>query len=113
MLIWDIHRLVELSSNLQVKEVSLEEIAEIDENYWYINDGHIPTCRSIASHIKLMNETDLQYPIILCQDGRVMDGMHRVLKALLQGSKKIKSVRFNVNPEPDYIDVDENDLPYD
>lgn len=113
VLIWDVHRLVELSSNFQIIEVPLEEIAEIDENFWYINNGHIPTCRSIANHIKLMNETDLKHPIILCQDGRIMDGMHRVLKAFLQGHKTIKAVRFNLNPEPDYIDVDENDLPYD
>lgn len=113
VLIWVVHRLVELSSNFEVHEVPLNEIAEIDENFWYINDGHIPTCRSIASHIKLVYATDLKYPIILCQDGRIMDGMHRVLKAFLQGEKTIKAVRFNKNPEPDYIDVDENDLPYD
>jgi hypothetical protein len=113
MLIWDVHRLVELSSIFPVVEVPLEDIKEIDENYWYGNDGNIPTCRSIAGHIKLINETDLKHPIILCRDGRVMDGMHRVLKAFIKGHKSIKAVKFNVNPDPDYIDVDENDLPYD
>lgn len=113
VLIWDVHRLVELSSRFHVLEIPLEEIPDIDDNYWYINPGHVPTCRSIAEHIKLMNETDLKHPIILCQDGHVMDGMHRVLKALVQGHKTIQCVKFEVNPEPDYIDVDENDLPYD
>jgi len=113
VLIWDVHRLVELSTKLPVIEVPLKDISEIDENYWYSNNGHIPTCRSIAGHIKLMNETDLKHPIILCKNGRIMDGMHRVLKAFIEGKNTIKAVRFDVNPAPDYVDVDENDLPYD
>ncbi len=113
VLIWDIHRLVELSSDLPVTEVPLSDIVEIDEIYWYRNGRDYPTCRSIAMHAKLINETDLTHPIILCQDGRVMDGMHRVLKALIGGDDTIQAVKFTRNPEPDYIDVNSEDLPYD
>jgi hypothetical protein len=42
-----------------------------------------------------------------------MDGMHRVVKALLTGRATIDAVRFTADPEPDYIDVDPNQLPYD
>lgn len=41
-----------------------------------------------------------------------MDGMHRVGKALLEGNKTIKAVRFEETPEPDYIDVKPDELPY-
>jgi hypothetical protein len=58
-------------------------------------------------------ETDLNYPIILSSDGRVMDGMHRVCKAWMQGEESIKAVRFPIDPEPNYIDVPEDELPYD
>jgi hypothetical protein len=41
-----------------------------------------------------------------------MDGMHRILKALLEGLEEIEAVRFGRDPEPDYVDVDPDDLPY-
>ena len=42
-----------------------------------------------------------------------MDGMHRVVKAYLQGQSTIKAVQFTKDPKPDYIDVDPKALPYD
>jgi hypothetical protein len=41
-----------------------------------------------------------------------MDGMHRVLKALNLGQLTVLAVIFEVDPEPDYVDVQPNDLPY-
>lgn len=63
--------------------------------------------------MRLVDATDLAYPIILSPDGRVMDGMHRVAKALLQNQRRIMAVRLPSMPEPDYIGVDPDDLPYD
>ncbi len=110
VLIWDVHRLVELSRNLPVKLVPLEAIRELDEPFWF---DHAPSCRDVAEHAKLIVETDLAHPIILGADGRVMDGMHRVCKALIFGSREIKAVQFDRDPEPDYVDVPLEDLPYD
>jgi len=59
-----------------------------------------------------MLDCDLTFPIILSSDGRVMDGMHRVCKALLQSLSDIEAVRFVDDPEPDYIGIDPDDLPY-
>ena len=53
------------------------------------------------------------HPIILCSDGRLMDGMHRVCKALNHGHETIKAIRLEELPEPDHIDVDLDDLLYD
>jgi hypothetical protein len=51
--------------------------------------------------------------VILSSDGRVMDGMHRVCKALLLGHDTIDAVRFLHDPEPDHIGIPLDDLPYD
>lgn len=67
----------------------------------------------VADHAKLIDETDLSYPIILSSDGRVMDGMHRVAKACMLGLVTVSAVQFEVDPEPDYINVDLDSLPYD
>ncbi len=111
-LIWDVHRLIELSRNLPVQQIALSEIAELDEAFWF-DETTKPVCREIALHAKLIAETDLSYPIILASDGRVMDGMHRVCKAFLEGQQTIAAVRFQQDPDPDYIDAKIEELSYD
>jgi hypothetical protein len=106
---WDVDRLVALSRHLHSESVSIASIRELDKTYW----GEPMTCRVVADHARLINESDLSYPVILSSDGRVMDGMHRVLKALLLGRSHIAAVRFVSDPEPDFVGVDPDDLPYD
>lgn len=112
ILSWDVFRLIELSSKLEVIEIPLSEISELDEEFWYDLGGVRPTCRDIVEHAKLISNTDLSYPIILCHEGRVMDGMHRVCKALMLGDTHIKAVKFKSYIEPDYIGVEVDKLPY-
>jgi hypothetical protein len=110
---WDIKRLVELSSSLPRERVPLSAIRELDEGYWNKDGAQKLTCRDVAEHARLILDSDLAYPIILSNDGRVMDGMHRVCKALIQRLDEIEAVRFLCDPEPDYIGVQPDDLPYE
>jgi uncharacterized protein YqfA (UPF0365 family) len=43
----------------------------------------------------------------------VMDGMHRVAKAYLDGRDVIAAVQLAVDPVPDFVGVDEAALPYE
>lgn len=110
--IWNVNRLVKMAEGFPVKEIPLAQIKELDELFWY-EDANTPTCRSVADHAKLIEETDLKYPVLLCSKGRVIDGMHRVCKAYMQGLKRIKVVQFENDPDPDYMNVDLENLPYD
>jgi len=112
LLAWDVERLVELSRNLEKIRVPLAEIAELDENYWFPVGQNAPTCRAIAEHIQLIEEANFAYPIILDSSGRVFDGMHRVVKALLAGREAIDAVRFTCDPEPDHVDRVPDELSY-
>jgi hypothetical protein len=105
---WDVHRLIERSRDLPRERVPLTQIREIDEAYW----SHQMACRDLVGHVQLILACDLNFPIILSSDGGVMDGMHRVCKALLEGRSEIEAVRFVEDPAPDYIGVDPDDLPY-
>lgn len=113
LLAWDVDRLVELTADISPVDIPLSAIRELDEPFWYGGDGDQATCRSVALHAKLMNETDLSHPIILSQDGRVMDGMHRVCKALISGKESVLAVQFDSDPEPDYVGVTPDELPYE
>ena len=108
---WDVDRLVKLAADLPVIEVPLVAIRELDEPYWF-DHGYAPTCRAVAEHAQLINEADLGFPIILSADGRVMDGMHRVAKALIHNASSLPAKRFVQDPEPDYVGVAPDDLPY-
>lgn len=68
--------------------------------------------RRSAKHLDLIEAADLQYPIILAADGRVMDGMHRVARAMRSGATDIEAVRFDADPPPDHIGKGPDDLPY-
>ena len=63
--------------------------------------------------MRLTDEADLSFPIILDKDGRVMDGMHRVCRAVREGIGRLPAVRFVANPEPDFIDCEPDELPYE
>ncbi len=111
LLAWDVRRLVEISKDFAIQQIAVTEIRELDDNHWFTHDE--PTCRSVVRHAQLIEAADLSYPIILDADGKVMDGMHRVCRALRDNVSSIPYVRFEVTPEPDYIGRDPDSLPYD
>ena len=100
-----------LVEHLPIIEIPLATIGELDKPYWY-DHGYLPTCRNIAEHAKLINEADLSFPIILSSDGRVMDGMHRAAKALMEGRSSLPAKKFSEDPQPDFVGVEPDKLPY-
>jgi hypothetical protein len=97
---WSVARLHALAKDLPVMEIPLDHL-----NIYYTYD-HL-TLRDMVMHIKAVNDADLTYPIILDHDGDVMDGRHRIMKAILLDSPTIKAVRFDENPSPCRLNGDE------
>jgi hypothetical protein len=95
-----------------VHAVTVDSVREVDTVYWFDDSTVAPTVRAVAEHARLMLDADLSFPVILGPDGRVMDGMHRIARALLDGRKRVSAVRFQILPEPDYRDCQPADLPY-
>ena len=110
---WDVERLIRLSAGLAVTSVPVDSIADVDTAYWGFPGAGYPTVREIVGHMRMVQEVDPSYPVILGSDGRLMDGMHRVARALLEERSTIAAVRFPVDPEPDYRNADPDELPYD
>ena len=108
---WDVDRLIELSRDLVPKGVALDGIDEVDTVYWF-DEFQRPTVRNVIEHVRLINEVDLSFPIILGVDGRVMDGMHRIARAILEGRTTIMAVQLDVDPAPDYRACRPDELPY-
>lgn len=108
--IWDVRKLAVLAADLPITEHALSAIREIHEPYWFSDDT--PTCARVMEHAAQVATSDLAYPVILCAEGRIMDGMHRVMKARGLGHTTIKARQLTVTPPPNFIDVAPKDLPY-
>jgi len=91
--LWSVPRLFELARDLPVMDIPLDHL----DLYYVYKDV---TLRDMVMHIQAVNSADLEKPIILDEDGELMDGRHRLIKAILTGEKTIKAVRFDENPPP-------------
>jgi hypothetical protein len=65
-----------------------------DETVYWFDESETPTVRRAVEHFRLIEEVDMTPPIILGPDGRVVDGMHRIARAILEGRTTIRAVRF-------------------
>jgi len=95
--VWCIARLVKLSESFVVIDADPRVIG------LHGLCPNITTLRDFVSNMQRVIDADLSYPIILDNDGYVMDGRHRLAKALLEGKKTIKAVRFDEMPSPCHI----------
>ena len=90
---WSVARLIELSRDFPVMEIPIDHL-----NIFTIYDKL--TMREMVGHFLSVQRADLSCPIILDEDGELMDGRHRIMRALIEGKKSIRAVRFDENPEP-------------
>ncbi len=110
LLAWDVDRLVHLASALPRRQVPLSAIRELDQVL--SDEDEPPTWRSLIEHMTLIDQADLSFPIILASNGAIMDGRHRVARAVREGRKEITAVQFDHDPEPDHVGRAPQDLPY-
>ena len=91
---WSIARLIEISKDFEVFEIPL-----IGLNIYGMSP-QINGMQEFVGRIKQVLDANLKYPIMLDDDGYVMDGRHRIAKALLEEKETIKAIRFEEMPEP-------------
>jgi hypothetical protein len=90
-----------LTSQANIISAWQRAIREIDEVCWF--DGRPATVRAVVDHSRQIENADPQVPIILSSDGHVLDGMHRVAKAILEGPPSVPAQRLLADPEPDWL----------
>ena len=95
---WSVSRLFALTKDLDVMDIPLTHL-----NIYYKYESL--TLREMVMHLNAVKDSDLSFPIILDEDGELMDGRHSIMKALMDGEKTIKAVRFEENPSPCRIDT--------
>ena len=92
-------QLWDMAAGLPSKKVRVGDLNALDEIRWFSDRMQkLPTCRAVAEHARDIYEVDFQFPIILSPSGEVLDGMHRLCKAFLQGLEEIDAVQLHAMP---------------
>ena len=94
---WSVSRLVDLSKDLKWFYIPLNHL-----NVYHLYKDL--TLRDMVMHFNAVNDANLSFPIILDEDGEIMDGRHRIMKAIMEDKSNILAVRFDENPKPCSID---------
>jgi hypothetical protein len=95
--VWVVPRLAELAKKLEPFDLPLCGVDLSTKIFRPVECAFL-----MAYHLKRVQDTSLEHPVILDQYGMIMDGWHRVVKAILEGRETIKAVRFEKTPKADY-----------
>ena len=92
-------QLWEMAEGLPSRKVRVSDLNALDEVRWFSERmNKLPTCRAVAEHARDIYEADFRFPIILSPSGVVLDGMHRLCKAFLEGMEEIDAVQLPAMP---------------
>ncbi|QHW29548.1 chromosome partitioning protein ParB [Paenibacillus rhizovicinus] len=101
---WDVEKLWALSKDLPVHKIQIDSIKELDQDCWFADSRSrpIPTIRNVAFHCQRIIHANMSYPILLCSDGQLIDGGHRIARALIDEKSEIDAVYITL-PTADVI----------
>lgn len=97
--VWSVTNLIEQSNDLPVFDLPLC-CFNVAARVW----EPVESAKALAEHMKRVLAVDTSLPVILDEDGFIMDGWHRVARALLDGESTIPAVRFEKTPAADWVD---------
>jgi hypothetical protein len=96
--VWTVANLVERAKGLPPFDLPIAALF-VGAKVW----GAIESPYEFAQHMRRVLDVDTSHPVILDQEGFIMDGWHRVTRALVDGKATIKAVRFDETAPHDYI----------
>ena len=133
--IYDVYKLIAFAEALPEETVSVDALAERvfrektwqDVNGHYVSPGEIYNVAKengeknhgvidweelqekypdLAFHLEKLGVINYETPILLSRENIIIDGIHRVLRAYIDGVKEIKAKRFDELPESALLSED-------
>lgn len=92
--IYNTHAAIGMAKNLKVRKIKMSDM------YLSYRNPSGDTLRDFVEHVKSVIEADTSFPIIQNEDGEIIDGKHRLAKAMLEGHDTISVKRFEKDPNP-------------
>jgi hypothetical protein len=100
-LFWKIETLWAAAHECVAEELPLDDVAWRDDGCFILGDP--PRWGLFAEHCRRAMQADLSHPVIIGPKGDVMDGMHRIVRAFVEGRSTVPAVRLAAVPPPDRI----------
>ena len=80
-----------------------------------------PTLKRYKEDLQRIKDADLSYPILMTHKGAILDGFHRVAKAVLEGKKTVRAYvfgeqlmkKFVLDNEMDFVKVHQHTPVYE
>lgn len=95
---------------LELVEIQKRRPFMVDVRGLYTGMSWDQSIRGMVERFQRVYRADLNHPIILNADGRILDGVSRVMKTILLGKSKIKAVKLLVNIQDmekvPYVDIE-------
>lgn len=98
---WRIETLWRAAAVGPVVETALDDLPWKVDGCFILGDP--PTWGAFAEHCRRSLAADCSFPIILSPAGEVMDGMHRIVRAFVEGRTTLPTVTLTEVPPPDRI----------
>ena len=89
---WKIETIWHAARDLPVRQTALDDIPWREDGCFVLGDP--PTWGALAEHCRRALGADTAWPVILGPEGEVVDGMHRIVRASLEGRTSIEAVRL-------------------
>ena len=101
--IWLIHNLHSYCKSFPVQQIDITLLQNnLELNLWF-DESEEPTINAILIHIKRIQNADTNYPIIVGPNYVIMDGLHRLVKAILAEETTIPAICLKNWPMADII----------
>jgi len=88
----------DLFNRVKDKEVFKVPLCSID--FTQMPWGDIVNIYQFCEHYARCNDADMEYPVILAPHGGIINGFHRVCKAVINCDDYIDAVQLSEFPEP-------------
>ena len=95
--VWKAESLIKAAESLPIFQYDITKI-DLDT----IIRWKLVNLRDYLNHFQRICQVDISKPIILRSDGYIMNGWHRVIKALHDGMNELPAKQFKIDPVPDF-----------
>lgn len=98
---WQVAMLYQHVETQPVIDVAVCPLVDQEKVSWF--NGHDVPLNEVAHHIRRVVHANCHHPILLAPNGRIIDGMHRLLQAYLANKQTLKAKRLMHMPQPESI----------
>lgn len=97
---WNLKEIWHASKNLKIHQIDPKKLWQnrYSKVFCWLEKDESINNEIFLEHFERVLNADLNYPIILSEEQYIMDGVHRLMKAIHLGYEKIPYVQFDKDP---------------